>query len=126
MISSEGSRRTSGAPQHPPLRESARMAAGASSGERVQRRCLTNSGSPFVIFRRPARGEDHLISMTRAGAEAAPPHPAPRITIRSAFYEPANGQPGGADVTAKVAALVAAGDTSIAASNELFGDPTPN
>src|SRR5205823_1246909 len=63
-------------------------------------------------------------SLVRSGG--AGERPAPRIEIRKAFYEPADGRPGGVDVTAKVAALVARGEYSIPATNELFGDPTFN
>ncbi|MGC8835316.1 MAG: glycosyl hydrolase, partial [Armatimonadota bacterium] len=82
------------------------------------------AGSVFVVFRRPSRGHTHLTSLSRIEDEAA--RRAPRIEIRRAFYEPADGRPGGADVTAKVAEMVAAGEYSIPASNNVFGDPTPN
>jgi len=81
------------------------------------------AGSVFVVFRRPLRGYAHLASLNRVGAESA--RRAPRIEIRRAFYEPADGRPGGADVTAKVAEMVAAGQYSIPANNSVFGDPTP-
>lgn len=82
------------------------------------------AGSVFVVFRRPLRGYAHLASLNRVGAESA--RRAPRIEIRRAFYEPADGRPGGADVTAKVAEMVAAGQYSIPANNSVFGDPTPD
>ena len=47
------------------------------------------------------------MSVTRPGA-AATVAPAPRVEIRKAYYEPANGRPGAA-LTAKVAELVAQG-----------------
>jgi hypothetical protein len=78
--------------------------------------------SVFVIFRQPATG-DHLVAVTRAGGDAAQPT-APRVEIRKAFYEALDGA-GGADVTAKVAAMVEAGETEIPATNTAFGDPTP-
>ncbi|MGQ9697331.1 MAG: glycosyl hydrolase [Armatimonadota bacterium] len=83
------------------------------------------AGSVFVVFRRPSRGHVHLTSLGRMeDAEAA--RRAPRIEVRRAFYEPADGRPGGADVTGKVAQMVAQGQYSILASNSVFGDPTPN
>jgi hypothetical protein len=81
------------------------------------------AGSVFVVFRRPLRGYAHLASLNQVGAEST--RRAPRIEIRRAFYEPADGRPGGADVTAKVAEMVAAGQYSIPANNSVFGDPTP-
>jgi hypothetical protein len=53
----------------------------------------------------------------------APPERTPAIGIQKAVYEAVDGA-GGADVTAKVAALVAAGELSIPANNATFGDPT--
>jgi hypothetical protein len=79
------------------------------------------AGSVFVVLRRPSGGADHLLSVTRSGAPS-PERPAPRIEIRKAFYEPEDGKPG-TDVTAKVAAMVAEGQYSIPATNEVFGDP---
>jgi hypothetical protein len=84
---------------------------------------LDPAGSVFVVFRRRNTRPDHLISVARSGA-AVPKSARPRLEIRKAFYEPADGRPG-ADVTAKVAALVADGQYSIPATNEVFGDPTP-
>ncbi len=79
-------------------------------------------GSVFVVFRTPAAG-DHLVS---AKAEASAHEPAaPKIEIRKAVYEAVDGA-GGADVTAKVAALAAAGEYVIGANNTNFGDPTYN
>src|SRR5262249_49504016 len=82
------------------------------------------AGSVFVVFRRPGRGAPHLASVTHVGA-APPARPAPRIEVRKAFYEPASGR-GGADVTGKGAGMGAAGQYAIPATNEAFGDPTPN
>src|SRR5207244_501902 len=83
------------------------------------------AGSVFVVFRRPASTADHLVAVTHAGGPAAPAHPAPRVEVQRAFYEPTSGR-GGADVTARVKALVADGQYSIPATNDFFGDPTPN
>jgi hypothetical protein len=79
------------------------------------------AGSVFVVFRRAAP-RDHLVSLTTP-AGGATPAPAPKIEIRKATYEAVDGA-GGADVTAKVAALVAAGELAIPANNATFGDPT--
>lgn len=84
---------------------------------------LDPAGSVFVLFRRKAAAGDAWASISGPGEARSRPHP--RIGIRKAVYEPADGH-GGADVTAKVAALVAAGELSIPASNSVFGDPTPN
>lgn len=83
------------------------------------------AGSVFVVFRRPSRGHMHLASLTHITTGEAVRR-SPQIEIRRAFYEPADGRPGGADVTAKVAEMVAAGQCSIPATNSVFGDPTPN
>ena len=82
------------------------------------------AGSVFVVFRTDADRADHFVSVTRPGAAEAE-SAIPEIVIRQAFYEAVDGA-GGADVTAKVAALVAAGETSISADNSTFGDPTYN
>jgi len=47
------------------------------------------------------------------------------VEILNARYEPANDEPGGADVTVKVNELVSQGIYSIQANNTTFGDPTP-
>jgi len=86
---------------------------------------LDPAGSVFVVFRKKDGLADHFVSFTRVGADAQKPA-APRLEIRRAFYEPLDGRGGGADVTAKVAALVAEGHHSISASNSVFGDPTPD
>lgn len=84
---------------------------------------LEPAASVFVVFRKPANGAKHFNSISRAGGE--PTLALPRIEIQKAFYEPADGRVG-ADVTAKVQALVAGGEYAISASNDVFGDPTPN
>lgn len=80
------------------------------------------SGSVFVVFRKPAGNTPHFASLTPPPADAAESR-APKIEIRKAMYEAIDGA-GGADVTAKVADLVAMGETSIPATNANFGDPT--
>lgn len=83
---------------------------------------LDPAGSVFVVFRRRAVGE-HWVSVARAGRTQRPP--TPRIEIRKAVYEAADGTQG-ADVTAKVAGMAAAGELVIPATNDVFGDPVPN
>jgi (4-O-methyl)-D-glucuronate---lignin esterase len=81
------------------------------------------AGSVFVVFRKSADHRNHLTAVEYPVIKnAAAPN---KIEIRHAFYEAVDGA-GRADVTAKVAALVDAGETSISASNEIFGDPTVN
>lgn len=82
-------------------------------------------GSVFVIFK-PGSAAAHIVSITPpALAAAAADHKAPVIVIKKAMYEAVDGA-GGVDVTAKVAAALAAGETEIPATNGLFGDPTVN
>jgi hypothetical protein len=83
---------------------------------------LEPAGSMFVVFRRRPAAREHWVSMGREGKTVR--RAAPRLEVRRAFYEAADGR--GADVTAKVAALVAAGETVIPATNAVFGDPVPN
>jgi hypothetical protein len=78
------------------------------------------SGSVFVVFRK-SPGPDHLVAFKPPPpAESAKP---PKIEIRKARYEATDGS-GGADVTEKVAAMLAAGQTTIPANNATYGDPT--
>src|SRR5262245_21759511 len=79
------------------------------------------TGSVFVVFRRAAPRE-HLLVLSVPGTQASEPH-LPKIEIQKAVYEAVDGA-GGADVTAKVAALVAAGEVAVPANNSTFGDPT--
>jgi len=65
--------------------------------------------------------EEALVALCVREARPAPG----RVTIRKAFYGKLPDGPG-ADVTAKVAAMVAAGTFAIDASNSNFGDPVPN
>ncbi len=81
------------------------------------------SGSVFVVFRRPAGQADHLVALVRPGEAEA--RKAPTIEIRKAVYEAADGA-GSADVTEKVAALVQTGQTAIPADNNTFGDAALN
>lgn len=83
---------------------------------------LGPAGSVFVVFRKPARG-DHFVQITPT-SPTRPKAPAERIEVTLARYEAQDGSRG-ADVTARVAQLVAAGQTEIMASNDLFGDPVP-
>lgn len=80
------------------------------------------AGSVFVVFRKSAAGAQHVVAVeTRQKLDRAAA--APKIEIQKAVYEAVDGA-GSVDVTAKVAALVAAGETSIPANNANFGDPT--
>lgn len=80
-------------------------------------------GSVFVVFRSRAKGQ-HLASVTPP-ASVREERRVPAIVVTKAMYEAVDGA-GGADVTAKVAAMVAAGETEIPANNSAFGDPTYN
>ncbi|UCH34722.1 MAG: hypothetical protein JSV65_19750 [Armatimonadota bacterium] len=80
------------------------------------------AASVFVVFRKPAKG-DHLTHVARSGP-AGPKPQAERIEVTLARYEAQDGSRWG-DVTARVAAMVAAGQTEIPATNEVFGDPVP-
>jgi hypothetical protein len=80
------------------------------------------AASVFVVFRKPAKG-DHLTHIARSGPEAPKPV-AERIEVTLARYEARDGSRG-ADVTARVAEMVAEGETEIPASNGVFGDPVP-
>ncbi len=82
------------------------------------------NGSTFVVFR-GGSSEAHLVALKSSDFSGAAMPAMSKIEIRRAAYEAVDGT-GGVDVTAKVAALVAAGETSIPASNGLFGDPTYN
>ncbi len=77
------------------------------------------AGSRFVVFRRLAGEIDPWAKVSAPVSVSA----TPRIAILHAVYEAIDGA-GGADVTGRVAELVADGELVIAASNALFGDPT--
>ncbi len=77
--------------------------------------------SVFVVFRKNAKPGKQLTKIERTGGTTAIAKP-PVLEILSARYEATDGA-GGADVTAKVKELVAAGETEIPATNALFGDP---
>jgi hypothetical protein len=80
------------------------------------------NGSVFVVFRRKATNRDQFVSVEPPGS-VVQQQSSPKIEIRKAMYEATDGA-GGADVTAKVAELVAGGETTIPANNATFGDPT--
>jgi hypothetical protein len=82
---------------------------------------LDPAGSVFVVFRR-ASVASHVTGVALRGAHTEET-PAPNIRIVKARYETADGR--GADVTEKVAAMVAGGQTEIPATNDAFGDPVP-
>jgi HEAT repeat protein len=77
---------------------------------------LVNAGSSSEI-----RAAERALSAT-CTREAKPS--AGKVTIRRAVYS-AIGEGGSADVTKKVAKIVAAGSLSVEASNANFGDPAP-
>ena len=82
---------------------------------------LAPAESVFVVFRKNAKPGKQLTKIERTGGTTAIAKP-PVLEILSARYEATDGA-GGADVTAKVKELVAAGETEIPATNALFGDP---
>lgn len=82
------------------------------------------AGSVFVVFRKSSNPLPHAVAIHAPGDADDSERPV-AVVIRSARYEAIDGA-GGADVTAKVRALVDAGETSIPADNATFGDPTFN
>lgn len=82
---------------------------------------LGPAGSVFVVFR-PGKAPTGVVASARFTAQRPTSAPEPRIVIEKAQYAAVDGF-ASADVTAKVAAMVRDGETEIAASNELFGDP---
>ncbi|MEK6700727.1 MAG: glycosyl hydrolase [Planctomycetota bacterium] len=78
------------------------------------------SGSAFVVFRGSSRSS-HVVSV-KPPESIAQEHRLPSIEIKKAVYEAVDGA-ASADVTAKVAAAVASGETEIPATNTMFGDP---
>ena len=83
---------------------------------------LEPAESVFVVFRKPARG-DQLTSFKLRGSKATE-YKVPKIAIKSARYETADGR--GTDVTAAVAQMVKEGQIEIPATNAAFGDPVVN
>ncbi len=81
------------------------------------------AGSVFVVFRENAVASEHFTRIERSGDSLA--QKTPRIEVQRATYEAIDGT-GGVDVTEEVAALAKSGETSIPATNGLFGDPTYN
>ena len=81
------------------------------------------AGSVFVVFRKPVGKSHHLVSATRAGGtDAASVARIPRIV--KATYGAA-GDANAADVTDKVAAMVANAQLIIPANNDSYGDTAP-
>jgi len=86
-------------------------------------------GSVFIVFRPAGAGSkpaaaDHIVSVRPPATVTEQARP-PNIEIKKATYEAVDAA-GGADVTAKVAAMVEGGATEIGATNGNFGDPTYN
>ena len=77
--------------------------------------------SVFVVFGKNGKPGKTYAKVERTDANSQMPKP-PVLEILSARYEAIDGA-GGTDVTAKVKELVAAGQTQIPATNELFGEP---
>jgi len=82
------------------------------------------AGSVFVVFRRPAPAS-HLVAVSAGPSARGPERPAPSVVIERARYESRDGQRG-AEVTARVAEMVASGQYWIPATNAVFGDPVPD
>jgi hypothetical protein len=85
------------------------------------------AGSVFVVFRKPARDPETLVSLTRDGEPALDPI-RPRnlsLQVRKAVYGVFGTSeiPDTVDVTKIVAARVADGKLSVQATNTLAGDP---
>jgi hypothetical protein len=91
------------------------------SGRTIVTTRFDPAGSVFIVFR-PGAGGNHVVAVRAPATSQA--H-VPKIEITKARYEATDGA-GGTDVTAKVAAMVASGETEIPASNGAFGDPTYN
>lgn len=93
-----------------------------SSNRTVVTLRLDPAESVFVVFRKPVPAQ-YVTRVARSGPGATLQLP-DRIEVKLARYEARDGSRG-ADVTARVRELVAHGETEIAASNEIFGDPVP-
>ncbi len=78
--------------------------------------------SVFVVFR-AGRAMPHLSSLS-SGATPIAPIRMPKITIKSARYETADGR--GADVKEMVSGMVRSGQFEVEATNANFGDPMVN
>ncbi|MGI8908474.1 MAG: glycosyl hydrolase [Candidatus Sumerlaeaceae bacterium] len=83
---------------------------------------LNPAESVFVVFRRAAN-EKHLENVALEGHPKVTTVTLPQLLVRKARYESMDGR--GADVTTRVAEMVAAGEYEIPASNEVFGDSVP-
>ncbi len=85
------------------------------------------SGSVFVVFRAKeglrTKSASSQVVAVRPPESIEQERRVPKIEIKKAVYEAVDGA-GSVDVTAKVAAAVASGETEIAATNGNFGDPT--
>lgn len=89
---------------------------------------LDPAGSVFVVFRKPYY-LDHVVAFRRNGEEALHAIPAAkhRLEIRQAVYGVLTTElPDMVEVTQQLRALVRDNTLSIAATNEIAGDPAPN
>jgi len=87
------------------------------------------SGSVFVVFRskegqRRASASSPYVSV-KLPVSIDQQRKMPKIEITKAVYEAVDGA-GSADVTAKVAAMIAGGETEVAATNSMLGEPAYN
>lgn len=84
---------------------------------------LDPAGLVFVVFRKPARGTTHVVSVRAPGKTGV--HKPQQLVIRRAVYEAIDGA-GGADVTQRLQQMVRNGTLSINVNNDTMGgDPTP-
>lgn len=84
---------------------------------------LDPAGSVFVVFRKPAQGTTHVVSVRAPGKTGV--HKPQQLVIRRAVYEAIDGA-GGADVTQRLQQMVRNGTLSINVNNDTMGgDPTP-
>lgn len=83
---------------------------------------LDPAGSVFVLFRKPSQDVRHITAVKSLTPETSTASET-LIKIIKAVYEAVDGT-GGKDVTARVRELVEAGEFTIPADNQTFGDPT--
>ncbi len=84
---------------------------------------LDPAGSVFVVFRKPAQGMLHVVSVRTPGTVVQ--RKPQQLVIRRAVYEAVDGA-GGADVTNILQSLVHNGNISVNVNNSTMGgDPTP-
>jgi hypothetical protein len=77
-------------------------------------------GQVQAVAQRFKDGRTYVAGLLKLSSHVIQP-----IQVTKAFYEPADGRPGGADVTAKVQDLLSHGSLAVHANNHTFGDPAP-